>query len=319
MASIALFIWGFNFLKGRDMFVRESYYYGVYSQVSGLVEGSSVEISGLKVGRVEEIFFHDEKPDMIVIKMSVRKSVALPDNTIARIFSADLLGTRAIELKIGDSKNLAKKGDTLLTDIQVSIGEEVSLQMMPFKKKAEDLMLSIDSVMAVIQFIFNENTRENITQSFESIKQTISNLEQATFTIDTLLAEEKTRISNILTNIESISLNLRRSNQQITDIFNNLSVITDSLVKADVVGVIDNANKTMADVALIMEKINSGEGSLGLLINNDSLYNNLEKSSLDLDRLLEDIRVNPDRYLHFSVFGRKVKDAPPIIEAPAGN
>lgn len=308
LASIALFIWGFNFLKGRDMFVRENYYYGVYSQVSGLVEGSSVEISGLKVGRVEKIFFHDERPAMIVIKLSVRKTIALPDNSVARIFSADLLGTRAIELKIGDSKTLSQKGDTLLTEIQSSIGEEVSIQMIPFKKKAEDLMLSIDSVMAVIQFIFNENTRENISQSFESIKQTIANLEQATFTIDTLLAEEKTRISNIMANIESISLNIRRSNKQITDILDNFAIITDSLVQADIVGVIGNANKTMTDVSLIMEKINAGQGSLGLLVNNDSLYINLEKSSLELEQLLEDMRLNPNRYLHFSVFGRKNKN-----------
>ncbi len=303
--ALLLFIWGFTYLKGRDLFLKEKYYFAVYSQVSGLVEGSSVQISGLKVGRIEEIFFHPDDALKVVVKFSIRKSVPVPKNTIARIFSSDLLGTRAIELKLGDSEVLAEKGDTLISEIQVSISEEVSIQMLPFKKKAEDLMLSIDSVMAVIQYIFNENTRENIKNSFESIRQTISNLEQTSYSLDTLVAEEKMRISNIFANIESISLNLRKNNQQINNVIENLSSITDSLAKADIINVINNTNKAMTDVAEIVDKVNRGEGSLGLLINNDSLYKNLEKSSLDLDKLLLDMRVNPNRYVHFSVFGRK--------------
>jgi len=305
LSAIILFIWGFNYLKGRDVFTKENYFYGIYSQVSGLVEGSNVVISGLKVGRVEKIFFHDEKPDEIVVRFTVRKTINLPDNTIARIYSSDLLGTRAIELLLGKSSFLAEKGDTLKTEIQVSIGEEVSMQMLPFKKKAEDLMLSLDSVMAVVQYILNENTRENINKSFESIRQTIANLEHATFSLDTLMSEEKVRISNIFSNIESISLNIRRNNHNITNIIDNLSSITDTLVKADIINVISNTNKSMMEVSQIVEKINKGEGSLGMLINDDSLYNNLEKSSLELEKLLEDMRLNPNRYLHFSVFGRK--------------
>lgn len=305
LAAIVLFVWGFTYLKGRDLFLKEKYYYAVYPQVSGLVVGSTVQLSGIKVGRIEDMFFHPQDPSQVVVKFSITSKLDVPVNTVARIFSSDLLGTRAVELVLGDSRVYAEKGDTLTAEIQVSISEEVSIQMLPFKKKAEDLMLSIDSVMAVIQYIFNENTRENIRNSFESISQTITNLEQTSYSLDTLVAEEKLRISNIFANIESISLNLRRNNQQISNIIENLSSISDSLAKADLVNVINNTNKAVSDVALITEKINKGEGSLGLLINNDSLYNNLEKSTAELNKLLEDMRLNPNRYVHFSVFGRK--------------
>ena len=308
LAALLLFIWGFTFLKGRDLFLKEKYYYAVYSQVNGLVEGSSVEVSGLKVGRIDQIYFHPKDAHKVIVRFTVKSAIKIPQNSLARIFSSDLLGTRALEIKLGDSEIFAKKGDTLNSEIQVSISEEVSLQMLPFKKKAEDLMLSIDSVMAVVQYIFNENTRENIKKSFENINQTISNLEQTSFSLDTLVSSEKVKISNIFANIEAISLNIRRSNQQITNVIENLSAITDSIAKANVVKVITNTNKAMSDAAQIMDKINKGQGSLGLLINNDSLYNSLQKSSIDLDKLLKDMKVNPDRYVHFSVFGRKNKN-----------
>ena len=305
LAALLLFIWGFTFLKGRDLFLKEKHFYAVYSEVSGLVEGSSVQISGLKVGRIDEIYFHPDDASKVIVYFTVKNGIKIPKNSVARIFSSDLLGTRALEIKLGNVDEYAEKDDTLRSEIQVSISEEVSLQMVPLKKKAEDLMLSIDSVMAVVQYIFNENTRENIKNSFESISQTITNLEQTSFSLDTLMSSERVKIANIFANIESISLNLRRNNYQITKVIENLSAITDSIVKADVVNVISNTNKAVSDVAQIVEKINSGQGSLGLLINDDSLYNNLEKSSLDLDKLMEDMRLNPKKYVHFSVFGRK--------------
>ena len=312
LAAIALFIWGFTFLKGRDLFLNEKYFYAVYSQVNGLVEGSSVEISGLKVGRIDQIYFHPKDAHKVILRFTVKKGIDIPKNSLARIYSSDLLGTRALEIKLGNSFEFAQKGDTLNSEIQVSISEEVSIQMVPFKKKAEDLMLSIDSVMAVIQYIFNENTRENIKKSFESINQTITNLEQTSYSLDTLLSNEKGKISNIFANIEAISLNFRKNNQQISNVIENLSSITDSIAKANFVRVITNTNNTMTKVSEIMEKINTGKGTLGLLINNDSLYNNLEKSSTDLDKLLKDMKVNPNKYVHFSIFGRKNKNPEPI-------
>ena len=312
-AALLLFIWGFTFLKGRDLFVHEKHFFAIYSNVNGLVEGSIVSVSGLKVGRIDEINFLPSDPTKVIIRFTVKNAINIPKNSIARIYSADLLGSRALEIKLGNSQEYASKGDTLISEIQVSISEEVSLQMVPLKKKAEDLMLSIDSVMAVIQYIFNENTSENIKNSFENIKQTITNLEQTSYSLDTLVASERGKVSNIFANIESISLNFRRNNQQISNVIENLSTITDSIAKANFVRVINNTNKAMTDASQILDKINNGQGTIGLLLNNDSIYNNLKKSSLDLDKLIKDLKANPDRYVRFSIFGRKNKN-PEIIK-----
>ena len=307
-AALLLFIWGFTFLKGRDLFVHEKHFFAIYSNVNGLVEGSTVSVSGLKVGRIDEINFLPTDATKVIIRFTIKNAINIPKNSVARIYSSDLLGTRALEIKLGNSPEYAAKGDTLISETQVSISEEVSLQMVPLKKKAEDLMLSIDSVMAVVQYIFNEKTRENIKNSFESIEQTIANLEQTSYSLDTLVDSEKGKVSNIFANIESISLNFRRNNQQISNVIENLNTITDSLAKANFVRVINNTNKAMTDASQILEKINKGQGSIGLLVNNDSLYNNLKKSSLDLDKLISDLKANPDKYVHFSIFGRKNKN-----------
>lgn len=202
---------------------------------------------------------------------------------------------------------LAKSGDTLTSDIQPSITEEVSYQMLPIKRKAESVMASLDSVLSVIQYVFNEDTRENLAHSFESIKFTIQNLEHTTYNIDTLVTTQRNRLAVIFDNIESISTNIKNNNAKLANIISNFSTLSDSLSKAKIVSTINSANKAMLNFSEVTEKINSGEGSLGLLINNDSLYNQLAKSSKDLDLLLEDLRLNPQRYVHVSVFGKSPK------------
>ncbi|MCX6269915.1 MAG: MlaD family protein [Bacteroidetes bacterium] len=307
IASIALFIYGFNFLKGRDVFKRERSFYAVYPSVVGLVKSSPVFINGLKVGIVKEVSFHPDGSSRVLVKMSVTNPIPIPSNSVARIFSSDLMGTKAIGLQLGNSMVMVKPGDTLLSDIQATLQEEVNRQVLPLKIKAEALMGSIDSAITVIRYVFNEETRENLEKSFLSIKQTIQNLESTTYVIDTLVSKNKGRVSNVLLNIESITSNLKNNNQNLTRILTNFSNITDTIARANITHTFDNLNKTLQKTADIMEKVNRGEGSVGQFMNNETLYKELEKSSRDLDLLLEDIRLRPDRYLHFSVFGTSVK------------
>ena len=269
-------------------------------------------INGLKVGEVNDIAFLGKKGRMLV-KFSVGNDIEISANSIARIYNSDILGSRAIEIILRDSINpkgdhvYAKSGDTLMSDIQASISEEVSFQMLPIKKKAESLMASLDSVISVIQYIFNENTRENLIHSFESIKFTIKNLEHATYNIDTLVSTQRFRISVIFANIESITTSFKNNNSKLTNVINNFSNISDSLSKVRIVTTINKANNVLENFSEITKKIDNGEGSLGLLINNDSLYNELNKSSKELNLLLEDLRLNPNRYVHVSVFGKSPK------------
>lgn len=318
--AIGIFVWGFNFLKGKNVFSTKRYFYAVYDQVNGLVEANPVLINGLKVGQVEDIFFKPDASGKIVVKMLITNNdIQIPKTTVAKIFASDFMGSKAIDLKMADTTNgkkinqkieWAKSGDTLLSAIATSIQEEVSVQMLPLKQKAERMMSSMDSVLAVIQYIFNEDTRENLAKSFESIKFTIKNLESTTFNLDTFVTTERYRLASILANVESISSNIKNNNSKITNIINNFSSLSDSISKSKIASTITSANKAITDFSTIMEKINNGEGSMGMLIHNDTLYRNLQKSSKDLDLLMEDMRLNPKRYVHFSVFGKSGKKQP---------
>lgn len=306
IACLVFFYWGFSFLKGRNYLSSNRIFYAKYQQVNGLVDANYIMINGVQVGRVSDISFIDNNGGVLVT-FSVENNIKIPRNSMARIYNSDVLGSKAIEIVLGDSTVLAQSGDTLRSMIQPSISEEVSYQMLPLKAKAESLMASLDSVLAVIQYVFNESTRENLRNSFESIKNTIANLESTTYNLDTLMTTQRTRLSVIFANIESITTNFKNNNSKLTNVINNFSNISDTLAKANIVKTIEKANGVLANFAEISEKINKGQGSLGLLVNNDSLYVELDKSAKGLNLLLEDLRSNPQRYVQVSVFGKNPK------------
>jgi phospholipid/cholesterol/gamma-HCH transport system substrate-binding protein len=308
IATLALLYWGINFLKGRDFFNKERIYYAVYNQVNGLVTSNPVLVNGFKVGHVKKMYFHPDNSGRIMVEFIINNSdLKIPSNSIARLFSSDLLGSRAVEIQMGSSATMAKDGDTLKTFVQATLGEEVNVQFQPIKQKFESVMLSIDSVLVIIKGIFNENTQKNLEQSFESIRYTIQNLEHTTYNIDTLVVTQRVKLANIIGNVESISLNIKKNNDKITNIITNFSNISDTIAKAKIASTIENASKSLKQFAEIMGKVNSGEGSLGLLINNDSLYNNLNGASKQLNELVEDVKLNPQRYVNISVFGASKK------------
>jgi len=302
--TLALFYWGFNFLKGKDIFSKQVTFYALYPQVNNLIETNPVSINGVKIGLVDKIFFHPDGSGKIIVKCIIGKDINIPKNSIARLYSSDLLGTRAIELILGDSNEFIHSGDTLISQTQASLGEEVSKEILPIKLKAEELLSSIDSVLTVVQTIFNEQTRNNIHQSIENLKKTVATIEKTTRTIDTTFTQQATRLAHIVANAESISTNLKNNNENITNILTNLSTVTDDLTKANLVQTLDNANNAVARLDSVIAKINSGEGSLGLLLNDKELYQNLDKSALELNKLLEDIRNNPEKYLSIKLFGK---------------
>jgi len=308
IAAVAFFIWGYSFLKGKELFEKTYTYYAVYSRVDGLAISAPVLVNGIKVGTVSDIHFINDTNTNIIVELKIDKSFLIHDSTVAEIFSADLMGSRAIHLLQGSSKKYYRPNDTLLSAIEADLKTQVSAQVLPLKKKAEDLIKSIDSVMTVVQSIFDKQTRYNLARSFESIRVTVENLERTSISLDTLVQSEKYALTRIIANVESITENFRNNNELITNVMKNLSAFSDSLQQANVKQTIINANKALQDATAILEKINRGEGSLGMLIHNEQLYTNLESSSKNLDLLLRDLRENPKRYVHFSLFdfGRTV-------------
>jgi len=302
VAALILLYWGFNFLSGLSVFNKQRIFYAKYDKVNGLVVANPISINGLRVGQVKALYFDPNGKGLIIAELLIEDPIPVPDNSVARISSSDLLGSKVIDLKLGNSSRMAEPGDTLRSRTDATLSEEVNLQLLPLKKKAEDLIGSIDSVVTLIQTVLNKNTRENLVASIDNIKLTISNLASTTHNIDTLVSTEKNRISGIISNIESISRNLRQNNDQISNVIRNFSTLSDSLAASQVPTTLRKVGKTLTEINVILDKINRGEGTLGMLVNNDTLYQELEKSAAELNKLIEDIKANPRKYLKISVF-----------------
>lgn len=302
LAGIALLIYGYHFLSGSNLFSKERQFYAVYNQVESLTVDNIIQLNGFKVGKVNQMHFLPDNSGRIVVGFILQEpTIKLPKNTVARIISLDLLGSKAISLELGDSAVYYQVGDTLKSSVQLSLQESVNEQVRPLKQKAEQLIASMDSAVVIVQTVLNKNARENLSASFESIKRAITTFEKTSLRLDTLISTEKVKIENIFTNVESITGNIKENNEQLTTVINNFASISDSLVKADLASTIRKANKVLTDVSRITEKINRGEGTMGMLIHNDSLYRNLERSTYQIDKLLEDMTNNPHKYVHISL------------------
>jgi len=301
VAAIFIFIWGFNLLKGTDMFSKGQYYYAVYNRVDGLTPDNRVLINGLSVGKVNKLTFLPATTQVLV-EIYIREEISIPKNSLALIYGTDLLGTKAIEIRLGSSREFAANYDTLRSEIEQSLLDQVNEQVEPLKKKTLALINSVDSVMTVIQSIFNESTRSNLNATIERITNILINAERTTSTLDTILMAEKIRVSMIMEHIKSISANLESNNENINTIFTNFAALSDSLNSADIPQTIREARAAITTLTEIAEKLNNGEGTAGQFLSNDSLYFHLESSANSLNLLLEDIRQNPKKYVKFSLF-----------------
>lgn len=302
IAALGLFVWGFNFLKGFNLFKEQRVLYAVYDRVSGLSRSNPVSVNGLKVGQVSDIYFEPNFSGDIIVELTIETNIPIPRNSVALIYSSDLMGSKAINLQLGNDSLFVHSGDTLSTQVEASLKEAVNQQIQPLKVKAEELILSLDSVVTVIKEIFNDKARENLTHSLASIQQTFENLESASYNLDTLVAAQKTRLSQIMINLESITTTISENEDNIDNILANFSSLSDSLAQARIPQTFSNINRVADDVAVIVDKINKGEGSIGLLVNDENLYKDLQKTAEQLHLLMEDIRVNPKRYVRFSLF-----------------
>lgn len=300
--ALALFIYGYNYLKGKNILNKQTIFYAQYEEISGLEIANPVLINGLRVGQVNELYFDPSMNGDIIVVLMIEKPFPIPKDSWARIISADIMGSKAVDLDLGSSSELAMSGDTLRTSLEASLRDEVNKQVQPIKNKAENLLSSIDSLVVAIQTVFNESAVENLTKSFNDIRLTFANLQSTTSNIDTLVDQEGNRISSILENIDSLSYTLKQNRDNISTIISNFETISDSLAKSDIPGTFNRANKSLDKLEAILAQIESGEGSLGMLLYNDTLYMEVNRSAEELNKLLEDIRLNPKRYVKFSLF-----------------
>ena len=303
--SIFLLIWGISFLKGNNIFENSNEYYSIYKNIDGLESSAPVRINGLTVGNVTEIYFHPNSSGDIIVKFTLNNDIKFPKNSTAKIYNSDIMGTKAVKLIYGNSNIFASAGDTLYSEIEDGLKDEVNKQVLPLKNKAEELISSIDSVMTVITTVLDKDARESLSSSLRSLNRTFSTMELAMVRLDSVIYKNDVRVSNIIQNVESITTNLHNNNDIIARTLKNFEAISDSIAKSNIKSTINNLDKSLADFDKILQKIEKGEGTIGLLLNDKEMYNNLTSASNQLDLLIEDMKKYPKRYLTFSLIGGK--------------
>lgn len=295
--AIALLIIGYNFLKGNSIFTNETVLYAKYSQVDGLTVSKPILINGYQIGRVAALELQPDATIMATLKINGKYEI--PKNTIARLEGTDLLGSKAIILTLGNDKNFAQDGDFLETNVQKGLMETFQ----PVQKKAELIITKMDSVLSSVNTILNPNLQKNIDRSFTSIAGTLSSLESTSKKVDALVGSESSKLSAILSNVEAITANFKNNGAKIDAVMNNLNKVTDKVAALNFEETVTNANKAMADLQGMLSDVKNGKGTIGALLNDRQMYDNLNNASKNLDALMIDLKANPKRYVHFSVFG----------------
>ena len=310
VATIFGFVWGYNFLKGNDIFSKQRVFYTAYTNVGGLTKSNAVMVNGFKVGLVKDVYFEPVKREYLIVEfMLTADNYEIPLGTKAVLVS-DLLGTTSINLVTGKEAGYHVEGDTLVSAIEEDLMEgitDLSSSLATTKVKADRLFDSIDSLVSDLHYAFRpSNNTSSLKESLLGLEATMKNLESASGRIDGLLADEGDLVK-ILADVKAFSTTLNENKDEIDNLLGNLSTFSDSLAASELTSTINNANKTFAELADAMEKINNGEGTIGKLFQDDAIFDNLEAATRDLDSLFVDIKQNPNRYVHVSVFGRKEK------------
>jgi len=300
IACLAILVWGINFLKGIDILKRNTEYYVVYEKIDGLLESSSVTINGYQVGQVSDIELMNDYSGRLFVTLSLHGDYKIAKGSTAKIVSSDIMGTKSIRMEIVHSGEYYHPNDTIPGSTESDLKEQVSMQVLPLKKKAEELIASLDSALTIVTYVFNEKTRENLTESFENINRTVANIESASAELNKIIGSGK--VNSIVTNLDSITTTIKQNSGQITNIVKNFSSLSDSLSKLNISPVFAEISSSVAGINKIIQKLNTTDSSAGLLINDPVLYQNLNNLSASLDLLLKDVRNNPKRYVHFSAF-----------------
>jgi len=292
LLTIIVFIWLFNFLKGKNLFSSTSHYYAVYDKVGGLAESSPVEVNGFKVGVVQSVRFLDPESGRLLVTLTVDKGFKLPRNTIAEITSASLIAGMKIQFVYGEGPGTYSNGDTIPGRLAVSVITRVENELIPITDKVTELITVIDSVVTSINEVMNPEFTADLRSGVASLSNTAKSIEEA-------------ELKSTLQNINAFTQMLAENSGRMTSVFSSLETVADTLAAADIYSSVNNLKVSLEKAGVLMENLNSGQGTAGKLMTNDTLYQNLSNSLESLNLLLLDLKANPKRYVNFSVFGKK--------------
>lgn len=292
---LVILFFGIKFLKGSDIFQKENVYYATYNDVSGMLVSSNVFINGLRVGYVKEITTTNERADNFVVAFTVRSDIKIPEDSKILLFSSDLLGSKALKLQLGNSSKIISDGDTIKSDKELGMLDNLGASISP-------MMNNLDSILSSLNNILNIQNQNSLQNTIANIETTTERLGNITTNLDNLMSSEKTKLAKIIENTESITSNLKDNNQKLTNIIQNVDNIVDSAAKANIGSTLIETGKSIEKLNSVLGVIEKGKGNVGLLINDEELYKSLDNSAKNLNKLIEDIKENPKKYINVSVF-----------------
>lgn len=291
LGGIALFLIGFNFLNGTSLLNKENTLYAVYDNVEGLKVGTSVTVNGLMVGKVNAINFLSNSTKLLVT-FSLRSDISFSKNSIAELYDAGLIGGKSIAiLPIFDQERALREGDTLPSQQKPGLTDVLSQQIEPLQQKLESVLTKADTLFDGVNQVLNDEGKDNLATTLNELSTTVKKINTLSTTLNNLLEDENNGLSNSLQNVNAITQNLNK--------------VSDSLAQANLKGTITKFEETATQLNALLSDINSGKGSLGKLMQDEGLYQNLEASTKEVELLLRDLKEHPKRYVHFSLFGKK--------------
>jgi phospholipid/cholesterol/gamma-HCH transport system substrate-binding protein len=290
--SIILFIWGYSFLKGKNLFDNSNKLFVVYENVAGLAPSAPVTLNGLTIGKVNSISIN---PDgKLLVELHITTDFPISKSSIAEIYDSGLVGGRQIAIKPNLlDKNYTVSGDYLQASSKLGLTDALAQQLEPLQAKIQELLENADVLFTNVNDILDTQTRQNLKSSIASLNATLSEFSVASKNVNELLAENKSKLNNTLKNVDKVS--------------GNFATISDSLAKANLGQTVRNLENTLAKVDKIMAELEQGKGTMGKLIKDETMYTNFSKTSKELELLLQDVRLHPTRYVNVSLFGKKNK------------
>lgn len=303
VAAIVMFVLGLNFLKGKSIFSSENEYYTYYDNVQGLQESASVQLSGLSIGRVSGIELQKDKRIKVIFTLD--KKVKIPTGSIAKLASADLIsGTKIIDLELSDSVTSTLKDGSFIqgkdfTGLLDNLSENVS----PLVSSLQHTIITVDTLVSSVNSLFNEETRRHLNQSMTSLDVALKQLSELAASLN----NQSSNLSGVIANANSITSNLANSNGKISNTLNNLETFSNTLSGSEMDKTLSSLQQAASGLQGIVSKINDNQGSLGMILSDKQLYNNLTTTLSTLNILLADLKAHPAKYINVSVFGRKVK------------
>ena len=293
IASILLFIWGYSFLKGRDLFTNYKTFYVEYDNVEDLAQSAPVTLNGLAIGKVNKITIN-ENTGKLLVELQLKTDFPVSKSSTASLYSPSLIGGKQIKIipNLAD-KELAVDGQTLNPAVELGLTESLGGKIEPIQQKLNVMLENINNLVSGLNNVLDKKGQEDLKKSLAELSQTMEQFHKASGSINAILDTNKAQINGAVTNFNKMS--------------GNFNKISDSLNKADLGKTVRSLNQTLAKVDGIMTNLNSGKGSAGKLLNDDALYNNLAKTSKELELLLQDVRLYPTRYVNVSLFGKKNK------------